>query len=122
MYIFTSFPGRSGASWSAPREDRAAVGDPGGAVPAHAPVQRAGERLQGQAASRGHEAKGPPGQLTQVHGHVSQTTHILLSLRGFHLVRKKENTKPTILGVYLPFGNHETTYFAYSAWLVTFDR
>ena len=64
------------------------MGDSGGAVPAHATVQGAGERLQGQTEERRHEEEGPPGQLTQVHGHLPQAAHILLTLRRLYLVRQ----------------------------------
>ena len=86
-YFFISLSvGRPGPGGSASPEDRAAVGDPGGAERADAPVQGAGRRLRRQAAPRRHEEEGAPGQRAQVHGHLPQAAHVLLTLRGLHLV------------------------------------
>jgi hypothetical protein len=64
------------------------VGDAGGAVSADATVQGAGRRVCQRTEERRHEEEGAPGQLAQVHGHLSQTANVLLALRGFHLVSR----------------------------------
>ena len=49
-----------------------------------------GGRLRDAAEEGRDEAQGPPDQLAQVHGHLPEAAHVLLALRGFHLVSLSE--------------------------------
>ena len=56
-----------------------------------------GGRLRDETEEGRHEAKGPPDQLAQVHGHLPEAAHVLLALRRLHLVRGEEENDMMLL-------------------------
>lgn len=82
-----SVPGGSWAPRQASLQNRASMGFSRGAKPAHATIQGTRWRFCRETTSRRYEASGPPGQLTQIHGHFPQAAHFLLSLWRLYLVR-----------------------------------